>query len=171
MQENNIVIRLATTDDVASLEAIEKSAARKFQKHLNIEDTGTTVPLEILIEAQAKNLLWVITHETDKIGFLCSRLVDKQPHIEEFSIDFTYQGNGYGREFLRFFINWAKNSGYKYISLTTDKIIPWNAPFYARYGFEKADPDENQSELSSVLLRDKTKNPIPENRIAMIYNF
>ncbi len=168
MPENNISIRLATIDDLPFLEAIEKSAARKFQEYLNIEDTGTTVPLQILYQAQNEKLLWVITHKTDKIGFLCARLLDGQPHIEEFSIDFDYQGNGYGKIFLNFFRGWARKSEYKYISLTTDKIIPWNAPYYSRLGFQEIHPDEIMPELSLTLAKDIEKIPKPENRIAMV---
>jgi hypothetical protein len=63
--------------------------------------------------------------------------------------------------------NWAKASGYRAITLTTLRHIPWNAPWYQCLGFRVL----KESELSAALrklLQDEIQRGLPaDQRIVM----
>jgi GNAT superfamily N-acetyltransferase len=54
----------------------------------------------------------------------------------------AYQGQGIGRRLLATAAGFAQARGLKALSLTTFRNVPWNAPFYASYGFREWDPAE-----------------------------
>lgn len=163
--------RLALPEDLDLLETIEQSAFQKFKDYLNIDEDGYTLPKSRLLKSLEENLLWILQEGETPIGFLCGIFLDGHPHIEEISIASPHQGRGLGRQFINDFLAWSKSENYPCVSLTTDSLIPWNAPFYSRLGFNEVSVENCRDELRATLLRDKEKCATPETRIGMIYNF
>ena len=166
------MIRLARTEDIEVLAAVEISAAEKFAVHLGIEiPEGQTVANELLISAQNLGMLWVAEENDGVVGFVVCGKLDNFLHIEELSVCFEYQGRGLGKALLEAIISYACENQFDGISLTTDRVIPWNAPYYSKSGFQDVAFEKCFPELKAVLQRDKLRSPHPDNRIAMILKF
>ncbi|MBW4457630.1 MAG: GNAT family N-acetyltransferase [Nostoc indistinguendum CM1-VF10] len=43
---------------------------------------------------------------------------------------------GIGSALVGTVCTWAKQQGYRIVSLSTFRDIPWNAPFYSKLGFQ-----------------------------------
>ena len=71
------------------------------------------------------------------------------------------------RRLVETFLRWARESAFCGATLTTLRHVPWNAPFYERFGFRVLDPKELTPPLSS-LLRSEIERGLPaKNRVAM----
>lgn len=163
-------IRLAEQSDIPRITEIEISASQKF---LTLENApycaNCTVPAEQLEAACAQKLFWVIEDEAKTAGFLCALKIDRCLHIEELSVSMDHQGKGVGKELLSHVMNFAREKRYSGITLTTDKDIPWNGPFYQRIGFRILADQEKLPKVYAVLEEDHSKYHDPETRVAMIY--
>jgi hypothetical protein len=63
----------------------------------------------------------------------------------------------------------ARDLGLNALTLTTFRDVPWNAPFYARFGFETLAPGELDPRLEAI-LRAEIAHGIPgDRRCAMRY--
>ena len=56
-------------------------------------------------------------------------------HLEQLSVHPDHAGHGVGRSLLRAGCDWAREAGYRELTLATYRDVPWNAPFYASEGF------------------------------------
>lgn len=127
---------------MAALPAIELSAASVF--------AGQDVPPALLTEAApadnwasqlAAGSLWVVEADGRPVAFLAASASGDRLHIDEVDVARAFQGKGIGRRLLSAAADWARAKGYGSLSLTTFRSIPWNGPFYARFGFrEWTDP-------------------------------
>lgn len=52
------------------------------------------------------------------------------------------QVKGRGWELIETAADWARLQGYSLLTLTTFADVPWNAPYYARLGFEIIPPHQ-----------------------------
>lgn len=129
------MIRLAHPDDLLLLPAIEASAATLFAgtdvAHLV---GGPTIPPADLSRSCRAGTLWV-AHDGAPVGFLMAATMAGWLHLQELSVARTAQRRGLGGELMAAAIAAAPGLGCRNISLTTDRLLPWNAPFYARLGF------------------------------------
>lgn len=164
-------IRLSNKNDLSKLAAIERSAARKFAEYFKSDNvlTDRTLDHKIILEAHHNKSLWVANENDGIVGFLASTSVDDGLHIQEISVAFSFQGKGIGKMLINVIIAEAKIRQCSYVSLTTDSVIPWNKPFYERIGFKQIALEDCPQRLSKILIKEKTYNPIPDNRIAMIF--
>ena len=168
---NSMFIRLSNHQDISKLADVERSAAKKFAEYFKTESVlnGRTLGTEILLEAHHNQSLWVAIEQDTILGFLAATNVDTMLHIQEISVAFEHQGKGIGKKLINEIIVESKKRKIPYVSLTTDSLIPWNKPFYERIGFKQIELEECPPELSQVLRKDKSHNPVPENRIAMAF--
>jgi GNAT superfamily N-acetyltransferase len=130
-------IRLAERVDIAALAAIERSAAELFRGTV-MEFAIGDPPLDrgTLEAALSKDTLWIAEHEGARAGFLCVSTLGTLLYVDELAVAAEYQGLGLGRALMEVCI--ADTRGrFDRIALTTDRELPWNAPFYARLGFEE----------------------------------
>ena len=167
--KNRVTIELAKENDLEYLPDVERSAARKFIEYLKLNEGNFSKTLDqnILKQSLSNKSLWVARNNADIIGFLASRTFDKFIHIDELSVSFEFQGMGIGRKFLDVLNEKAADDGIQELTLTTDKLIPWNFPYYERLEFSEVDMQECPHFLKEVLTRDNNANPVPENRVAM----
>ena len=144
-------IRLATRQDLPHLTSIEQSAAELFRSvpalaWLADGDTMSPDLLSSLYEAQT---LWVAltNHLNAKsndvpIAFLAAYPVDKRFYIAELSVSAAHQRQGLARKLMAVAMEGAVARGYESASLTTDREVPWNGPFYAKMGFREVEAEE-----------------------------
>lgn len=143
-------IRLGTSADAPLLPAIERSAARAFVKLPTLAWVAEHNVLSSVehLEFVAAGLEWVVIDDRDQpVGFVCVTMFDEALHIEELAVDYAEQGQGLGRRLITAVRDHAQAHGFEALTLTTFVDVPWNAPFYARLGFERL----GETSLSDML--------------------
>lgn len=126
-------VRIATPDDIAVLPRIEAAADKVF------EDYGITDLPAAATEAELMNAKLLLVYGTPAVGFARVEQVDDQSHLEQVSVLPEHSGQGIGTNLIESAFEWARNSGYATMTLTTFRDIPWNAPFYETLGFAEID--------------------------------
>ncbi|MDM2739008.1 GNAT family N-acetyltransferase [Citrobacter sp. Cu096] len=148
----NIILRSTTLADTAALPAIERSAGQRF---LHIPELAWIADDQIMPAARhrafaAAGLSWLAQADEHPVGFLVAEALDSSLFIAELSLHQAWQGKGIGRRLLSYVAGQACAKGYTSLTLTTFRDVPWNAPLYARLGFELL-----ADETLPVLLRQK----------------
>jgi len=102
------------------------------------------------------------------VGFLASQPFGRELHVWELDVVPAHQGKGIGAALLRGAMIDAGNAGFAALTLTTFRDIPWNAPFYAKLGFEEVTALDAHPRLAGELAVE-TDSGLPANmRCAMI---
>lgn len=147
-------VRPTLTDDVPALPALERSAAQAFRQlpHLAwLADSDVMDQAEHLAFV-SEGCSWVAVDDQDQaLGFLCASVADDALHIHELSVRQEAQGRGLGRRLLDQARDAARLKGLAWLTLTTFDDVPWNAPFYARYGFEPIPAARLDARLRAIL--------------------
>lgn len=129
-----------------------------------------TVPLNEFIAALLGDHWWMALADGEPVGFaLVKMLTPEHPHLEEIDVLPEHGRRGVGTALLRTVQSWVARSGHGEISLTTFRDVPWNAPFYARRGFEEVPSGDVSPELHAVIARETARGLAPERRVVMRY--
>jgi GNAT superfamily N-acetyltransferase len=157
-------IRLAREGELPAIPGIELSAAGAFR--------GMDVPAALFEQVAAPEhwrphleagLLWVAAGGDGPVGFLAAQAAPFGLHIAEVDVLRERQGGGLGRRLICAAIAEGRRRGCEAVTLTTFRDVPWNAPFYAKLGFEIwADPPEA---LAAILKSEVARGL--RNRVAM----
>lgn len=164
------MIRLAHPADLPLLPAIEASAATLFAGTAMAHIVGgTTTPIDALERALARGSLWV-ADDDGPCGFLLAEVKRGWLHIFELSVARAAQGRGVGATLLADAIAGAPALGCERLSLTTDRFMAWNAPFYARHGFVEAAADDPALPdwLAAMPSREAESGLDPARRCVMV---
>lgn len=164
-------LRLARPDDADAMPAIEAAAAVLFAddpdlKDMDLSDTWQPDELRRLI---AKGHCLVVHIGDEMVGFLACEPFKRELHIWELDVLPRKQGKGIGAGLLRACQIDARNSGFRTITLTTFRDIPWNAPFYERLGFVEVEDLEAHPRLAAELAQEAEHGLPRERRCAMIH--
>lgn len=163
-------IRATRDADTAALPAIERAAAALFKAYgwegeQILEDAFSADEHR---EYVAAGRSWVAVDGDDQpVGFAVASVVDGHAHLDEIDVHPDHGRRGIGRALIARVCAWARESGYRAIMLTTERDIPWNAPFYARLGFRILAPDELSDSLRAILAAEAEWAPDPDTRVAM----
>lgn len=103
------------------------------------------------IGRQAAGTLWVGEIDGGVEAFLGATAHGDRLHIDEFAVARDHQGKGLGRLMLDRMIAQARASGFRRLSLTTFRSVPFNGPFYASVGFRMW--DRLPAEIEAALAR------------------
>lgn len=164
------MIRRATPTDLPLLPAIEASAANRFAGTAMAHVVGgPTTPMAALEQGVAAASLWV-ADAGGPCGFLLAAPVAEWLHVLELSVAQAAQGQGHGRALLHAAIAAAPDLGCRHLSLTTDRLLAWNAPFYARHGFveRRADDPALPDWLAAMPAREAASGLDPARRCIMV---
>ena len=115
----------------------------------------------------ANGWLWIAERHRRVAGFLCAELLDGELHVRELSVHRAAQGRGIGRLLLDAAIDGARRAGLGSVTLTTFRAVPWNAPFYQRYGFRLLEPADCGPQLAATLAGQEAHGMPPGSRCAM----
>lgn len=164
-------IRLGAERDLNALPQIELAAEKLFSAYgwENLD----TLPDVISVEGHRMYLdagrLWVATDTDDQpVGFAVLSEVDGHAHLDEIDVHPDHGRRGIGRALIEQVCAWAHEAGYPAISLTTERDIPWNAPFYARLGFVILAPEDLTDGLRTILADEAEWARDPATRVAMV---
>jgi len=162
-------IRLAVASDHPQLPGIERSAAALFAQFGLAEIFARISTSSSDLEEGLRNgRLWVATVPDDEVvGFALARVVGDNAHLDELDVLPDHGRRGIGTALVEAFLRWARDSGFSGATLTTLQHVPWNAPFYERFGFQVLAPRELSPELSELLRQEIERGLPAENRVAM----
>ncbi|KGD94283.1 acetyltransferase [Achromobacter sp. RTa] len=163
------MIRLARSSDLAGLADIERSAGKRFLGTPMAWAAGDDpVPLAVLARAQADGLLWIAEGEDGlPAGFALTQPMEEDLYLAEMAVVLPRQGRGLGRALLQAVRAHARAAGYRSVVLTTDRELPWNAPFYRRHGFSELRADSIPAPLAARLRLEEEAGFDPARRCAM----
>ena len=163
-------IRLARPADAPALPAIERSAAQSFADDPELAflaDTDT-IDEERHRRLIARGHCLVAECSGEPVGFLAAEPERRELHIVEMSVRAGYQRRGIGDGLVRACLIDARNAEFRAVTLTTFADVAWNAPFYARLGFETVENLAAHPRLAAI-LDEEAKHGLPrERRLAMI---
>lgn len=162
-------IRLTTARDIDSFPAIEASAARLFLA-TDRAWIAADPPTEEQVHrtAVATGLHWTATVDDQPAGFLIGKQVGDALHIDELAVAVEFQRRGLGRGLIDAAARHASAAGYRALTLTTYRDLPWNAPFYRRLGFVEPAPAMMPLHLAEHLNEEAARGHDPRLRCGMI---
>ena len=163
------MIRLAHDADLSRLGAVEASAAARFRgTALDWLADAPTTPDDALRVALDGASLWVAAGPDDApLGFLLAEPVVPWLHILELSVTLAAQGHGYGTALLAAAAAAAPKFGCDRVSLTTDRHLAWNAPWYARRDFVEVAAADQPDWLAAIIDREVASGLVRARRMAL----
>jgi GNAT superfamily N-acetyltransferase len=101
-------------------------------------------------------------------GFLVAEPFSRELHIWEMDVDPAFQRRGIGAGLVRAAMIDARNTGFRALTLITFRDLSWNAPFYARLGFEEVTALDAPPRLAGELANEIEDGLPADRRCAMI---
>ncbi|HBN5340040.1 TPA: GNAT family N-acetyltransferase [Enterobacter cloacae] len=134
----NITVRPTRPGDVTALPAIEHAAGQRFRDYPELAwlAEGEVISAEQHLDYAERGLSWLALANDQPVGFILAELHASSLFIVEISVHLDWQGKGIGRRLIACVADQARKRGLASLTLTTFRDVPWNAPFYARLGFE-----------------------------------
>ena len=162
-------IRLARAADAEALPPIERAAGALFGEQPGTGSAGTDVLSAAEQRASiARGHCLVAEADGTLVGFLTARPYGRELAVIELGVAPEWQRRGIGAALMRGCAIDAANSGFRALTLTTFRHVPWNAPFYARLGFVEVEELGAHPRLATELAREAEHGLPAENRVAMI---
>ena len=163
-------IRLAKPEDAEHLPAIERAAGRLFLEVDGLSGIADMDPIPADAQRAMIRKGHCLVAESDGriVGFLSTQPHRRELHIRELSVHPDMQGQGIGAVLLRAIGVDALNSGFAALTLTTFTDVAWNAPFYARLGFETVEDLDAHPRLKADIEQEVAHGLPRERRCAMI---
>lgn len=157
---------------VPLLPEIERSAGKAF---LRIPELAWIANDEVMSVAEHQRFVglgtaWVARVENDCVGFVCAERFGADLHVWELAVQGDAQGQGIGAALMRQVIAAAALLGVGFVTLTTFREVAFNAPFYARMGFEYLElsgADAQSARLREVLEAEAAHGLPAQGRCAM----
>ncbi|WP_152083336.1 GNAT family N-acetyltransferase [Enterobacter oligotrophicus] len=130
--------RLTTDKDIAALPAIERAAGQRFSEWPALAWLADSPVISVGEHRRyaEKGMSWLALAEEKPVGFILAEVHPSSLFIVELSVHLDWQGKGAGRQLISCVADTARTLGLTSLTLTTFRDVPWNAPFYARLGFE-----------------------------------
>ncbi|WP_394729751.1 GNAT family N-acetyltransferase [Altererythrobacter sp. GH1-8] len=163
-------LRLARPDDAEQMPALEEAAAAMLVGDpglagLNLRETWQPSALRSLIRKGH----CLVAHVGDAMaGFLVTQPFSGELHIWEMDVHPSFQRRGIGAGLVLACQVDARNSGFRALTLTSFRDLPWNAPFYERLGFEEVTALDAHPRLAGELALEADNGLPAQRRCAMI---
>ena len=167
------LIRLAEPDDLPPLPSIELRAVQQFRTHQT--ETGLTeavlnnvTELDELEDAQRRGQLWVaVSPHGELVGFAQMAVLDGMAHLDEIDVVPEHGGRGVGSRLVETVCRWAAEAGYRKVTLSTFRDVPWNRPFYERRGFRVVESSTLPPEHQALLALERQRGLRTDLRVVM----
>jgi predicted N-acetyltransferase YhbS len=166
-------IRVASTSDLDALAAVEMDAFASLAAALGVlPQAGQGTPRHVLEQSIAAQLLFVASDATAAvIGFVATAERDGCLHIGEIDVVVAWQRRGVGRGLMLRALDEVARRRLRGAILTTDRYVPFNAPFYASLGFRELSADECPAGLRAIVAAEIAAGADPARRVAMGWRF
>lgn len=164
-----ISIRLARAEDLPALGPLELRAASRFAD--SVHGYAQDLPafdVGELARLQQAGTVWVaVTPDDGPVGFAIAGWLGDEPYLHELDVAPTHARRGIGRALIARVAAWASATGCSSLALSTFIDVPWNAPYYARLGFEVVPLEEYTPVLQAQRARDGESGLRVESRCVM----
>ena len=136
-QKDSHLVRLARSDEVHRIRAIEDEAGAIFSGLGLIDETlDISFPLDDVHRLVRMGQVWVAClDETLPVGMVIASVREGAAYVEEMDVLPAHGRRGLGARMLRAVCNWAQAQGYATVTLSTIRDVQWNGPFYRKHGF------------------------------------
>lgn len=166
------IIRQARLDELPRLTEIENDAFATLAEALGVVREPHALPRDVLQRSLDAGLLLVATDDEDQsIAFLAAEEIESSLYVIEFDVCQASQHRGVGRRLMLAVIEMARAGGFSGVTLTTDRYVPFNAPFYASLGFIEQESEAMPQFLQKKLAYEIETGRDPDRRIAMVLAF
>jgi GNAT superfamily N-acetyltransferase len=163
-------IRSARIENLVMLAEIERAAAILF------EDTpyaflvnAEPLPLGFVIQQFQVGRVWVAVDDRDTpVGYAIAQEVDDNAYLHQIDVHPAHGRRGIGRKLIEKVCVWARHQGYQRILLSTFLDVAWNAPFYAKLGFQILTED-NLTHGFQQIRRRETEAGLPIDQRVIMY--
>jgi GNAT superfamily N-acetyltransferase len=163
-------IAVARPRDVARLPAIELAAATLLRGYEPDAVLMTTSSLDDFAEAQAAGTLWVARDADEPVGFALVFVIEPgRAHLDELDVHPDHGRRGLGRRLVTTVCEWATRSGLREVTLTTNRDVAWNRPFYESTGFTVLAEEEWSPGVTAVFREEIEHGLDPDKRVVMRY--
>lgn len=163
-------LRPARPDDVALLQRIEVDAAQRYGA-LAATRFCLDLPARQAAEhaaALGRGLALVAEAGGEPVGFLLAMPMDGCAHILEVAVAPGHQHQGCGRVLIAAAEDWARRLDLREMTLTTFRDVGWNAPWYARLGYDVLQPGPHRPELNALIAAEVAAGVHRAPRVAMV---
>ena len=158
----------ARQQDLCWLPGIELAAAALLLGHAPESVLNETTAEQDFREAQAQGRLWVALAGDAPVGFAHVEVFGtRAAHLEEIDVHPAHGRRGLGTRLVVAVCEWAARSGYRELTLTTFRDVPWNMPFYARLGFQEVPTEDLSFDLLAVVHDETRRGLDPARRVVM----
>ncbi len=158
----------ARQHDLRLLPEIERAAAALLVGHAAASVLNETTAEHDFREAQAQGRLWVALAGDSLVGFAHVEILgSRAAHLEEVDVHPDHGRRGLGTRLVAAACDWTARSGYRELTLTTFRDVPWNMPFYARLGFQEVPTGELSAEILAVVYDETRRGLDPTRRVVM----
>lgn len=163
-------IRLAQVVDAAAMPQIEADAATVFSGEADTVELNPSSPRSHeQYAALVRKGRSLVAEEDGRIaGFIACEPFGRELHVWELNVRPEWQRQGIGALLLRAVLVDGRASGFRAVTLTTFRNVPWNAPFYARLGFAEVSDAAANARLATVLAKEVKAGLPADRRMAMI---
>ncbi|MFT4569577.1 MAG: GNAT superfamily N-acetyltransferase [Hyphomicrobiaceae bacterium] len=145
-------VRSAVAADLVYVPELERAAAIAFEPWgLAQAFAAETIDSRELELAIVEQRLLIAAEDNDiPVGFAFITTVEGQPHLEELDVAPEHGRRGIGSRLVEAVCVAAKAQGSTRVTLSTMRDVPFNAPFYARLGFEVIEEEAATSGLRAL---------------------
>lgn len=161
-------IRQGKPADFADLKAIEIDAFDTLLTSGGVFGEASSSTDDELMRYVDKGILLVaVDKEGRPIGYVGSIFVEDGLHVAEIDVARQWQRRGIGRALMQALLAEASLRGARSATLTTDRFVPFNAPFYTSLGFRIIEEHALTARLRSILATEHDSGFDPSRRVAM----
>ncbi|MFA7265491.1 MAG: GNAT family N-acetyltransferase [Candidatus Nanopelagicales bacterium] len=161
-------IRLASPDDVTTIQAIEVAAGARFAS-IGMPEIAADPPPDgrLLRRLMKLNQAWVAEADQRLVGYAIGIQADESAHLDQVSVEPQFSRRGIGTALVNACSDWAGEIGAIQLSLFTFADVPWNAPAYRSMGFSEVLPADFGPELKLLWQRELETDLHSWHRVAM----
>jgi predicted N-acetyltransferase YhbS len=164
----NITIRPACAFELPLMQQIEIDAFATLAQALGVDRDAHALPLDVLRQSLREDCLFVAVDDTDRpIAFLAGTEIDRMFYVIELDVVTAWQRRGIGRRLMLTAIEAARAMDLVGVTLTTDRHVAFNAPFYQSLGLDLLDGDRTLPFLQKKLDEEIGNGMDPLRRVAM----
>ena len=143
---SGVVVRVASVADLLEVPAVEETADELFRER-GLLDLPAATPAALRARA------WqVLVVGRPVVGVAVLERVDGEVHLEQLSVLPSAMRQGVGTALLEAAVSMAWVVGARRVTLLTYADVPWNAPWYARHGWQVT--DDLGPELRALVARE-----------------
>lgn len=128
-----ILLRPARAVEVEAIRALERASAQRFLGLMDAVAADQPTPAPTLARRIAEGGLLIAEAGETVIGFVMFRLLEDGLYVEQLDVLPAFAGRRIGAALLDAVAGRADGGD---LTLSTFRDVPWNAPYYARLGFE-----------------------------------